>query len=190
MGLLNVFKRKQASSEFKFPDDDLELPPPPPSSDNFAFNTDEPESSLPDSSELPDLDNGFSELESNGSTAAFPELPDLEHDFNDDKTEEPIKESPVIVPAPKIPAQTLGAKVVHPAPKRSTFIKIDEFREVLSAHQTANSKTNSLSDSMMSISRMCHEEDLEFEKWHKHANIILKKLSYVDKVLFEHSMNQ
>jgi hypothetical protein len=212
VGILNIFKKKQQeSSDFSFPnDDDLELPPPPPSTENTPFKTEEkhheePISTLPDSSTL-DFEQDMSKHGTKEeSHPGFPELPDLEHDFDNiiskheehqatkDVEKKPEIHSPMHhIESVQKEIATTQKVTVEPTTitKRKSFMKIEEFREVLNTHTSINNQVKSLSQSLLEISKKSHEEDQEFENWHKQANTVLKKLSYIDRVLFEQSMNQ
>lgn len=179
MGILDIFKKKKQEPSFQFPSEqDLELPPPPPSTDDLGMQdlpNIEPESSLPDSNDLPNFD--VSDLSSEMQGPSFPDLPGQEEEL---LSEEAIVEHSQLTNLPIAPAAVSSSA-------NNFFIRIEGFRELITQHNTAKSSLKLLSESLNKINEMRSEEDREFSRWHSQASDVLRKLTYVDKVLFEKS---
>ncbi|MBS3158135.1 hypothetical protein J4206_02520 [Candidatus Woesearchaeota archaeon] len=185
MGLLDVFKKKNQESSFQFPSEhDLELPPPPPTDDlgMEELPNIEPEASLPDSSELPDFD--VSNLSQDMQAPSFPDFPEQEKQENqlpDEEENEIVVEHPQRASLPAVPSTVSSSA-------NNFFIKVEDFKEFIAQQSAARSSLKYLNDSLNKINEMRTEEDREFTRWHSQASDVLRKLTYVDKVLFEKSI--
>jgi len=185
MGLLDVFKKKNQESSFQFPSEqDLELPPPPPSTDDLGMEelpNIGPESSLPDSNELPDFD--ISNLSQDAQGLSFPDLP--KHEKQENQWSEEEEQEVVVEHSQQVNLPTVPSTISSSA--NNFFIKVEEFKELVAQQGAARLSLKSLNDSLNKINEMRSEEDKEFARWHSQASDVLRKLTYVDKVLFEKS---
>jgi len=65
------------------------------------------------------------------------------------------------------------------------FVKIDEYRDVLDILNLTKEKVNEAKDILNTIIRLKNEEDTEIENWHNELEEIEKKVSFLDKTLFD-----
>ncbi len=65
------------------------------------------------------------------------------------------------------------------------FVKIDEYRDVLDILNLTKEKLNEAKDILNTITHLKNEEDGEIENWHNELEEIEKKVSFIDKTLFE-----
>lgn len=190
MGIFDVFKKKQSQSDFQFPSEqNLELPPPPPSLEETDLPKDIDYSnlglsdSLPDSGSLPDFDDNLplsnTQREELG-IPTFPEMPNLEQFSNAEKEIE--------IQLPTQVSAIQGGIANSTAVSNYLFIVIEEYKEIMTQQSYAKSSLKTLNDSLNQINAIRAEEEREFVKWHSQANDILRKLTYVDKILFEKSL--
>jgi hypothetical protein len=72
-----------------------------------------------------------------------------------------------------------------PENRSQIFVKIDEYRDVLDILNLTKEKLNEAKDILNTIIHLKNEEDAEIENWHNELEDIEKKVSFLDKTLFE-----
>jgi hypothetical protein len=76
-------------------------------------------------------------------------------------------------------------------PKRETkgpfYVKVDDYRAILESTTRIRDDIKDASDLVMRMNELKNEEDKEFEKWRQQLEDIQRKLTYVDKIIFESS---
>ncbi len=68
------------------------------------------------------------------------------------------------------------------------FVRIDEYKDVLDIMNMIKNKIDEAKETLGKINELKNEEDAELEMWHTGLEEIERKVSFVDKVLFEPSM--
>ena len=72
-----------------------------------------------------------------------------------------------------------------PENRSQIFVKIDEYRDVLDILNLTKEKLNEAREILNTIMHLKNEEDTEVENWHNELEEIEKKVSFLDKTLFE-----
>jgi predicted nuclease with TOPRIM domain len=72
-----------------------------------------------------------------------------------------------------------------PENRSQIFVKIDEYRDVLDVLNLTKEKLNEAREILNTIMHLKNEEDTEIENWHSELEEIEKKISFLDKTLFE-----
>jgi hypothetical protein len=67
------------------------------------------------------------------------------------------------------------------------YVKIDEYREVLDVMNMIKNKLEEAKETLGKINELKNEEDAELELWHTGIEEIERKITFVDKALFEPS---
>jgi len=65
------------------------------------------------------------------------------------------------------------------------FVKIDEYKDVLDIIGMIRNKLDDAKKTLAKINELKNGEDAELESWSKALNEIEKKVSFIDKALFE-----
>lgn len=68
------------------------------------------------------------------------------------------------------------------------FVRIEEYRDVLDIVNMIKNKIEEAKESLGKINELKNEEDAELELWHTGIEEIERKITFVDKTLFEPSM--
>ena len=67
------------------------------------------------------------------------------------------------------------------------FVKIDEYRDILDVMNMIKNKLEEAKETLGKINELKNEEDAELELWHTGIEEIERKMTFVDKTLFEPS---
>jgi len=65
------------------------------------------------------------------------------------------------------------------------YVKIDEFKEVLSILNNIKSKLNEANNTLKDVETLKNKEDVEFENWKQSLAEVTDKIVSLDNVLFE-----
>lgn len=67
------------------------------------------------------------------------------------------------------------------------FVKIDEYKDVLDIMNMIKNKIEDAKETLGRINELKNEEDAELEMWHTGLEEVERKVTFIDKVLFEPS---
>jgi hypothetical protein len=115
--------------------------------------------------------------------------------MSDIPTEEPKEEKLAIKPTvhhkPRREGpsrqQVISEVEKRPEPKGPLYVPIEDYRAVLEGADHIRSNLKETSDILGRMNELKNEEDREFEKWRGELEDIQRKLTYVDKIIFESS---
>ena len=202
MNILNMLKLKK-KEEFGLPPlEGMDIPPPPPLEDIHGMDFPPlPPSEyglelppLPPLEESPEFDirkvSGFSEEFG---------LPSLEDESKEEEIEMPsmpIERRPVMQAVKEKPARIISAAEEEPKEaaveeelteeaEQPLFVRVDQYKNILEGISSIKSKLKSAEDVIGSLNDIKNTKDKEFEKWRAELESIERKLSYIDKTLFE-----
>lgn len=65
------------------------------------------------------------------------------------------------------------------------FVKIDEYKDVLDVMNMIKNKLTEAKNTLGEINRLKNEEDAELELWHTSLDEAERRITFIDKALFE-----
>jgi len=68
------------------------------------------------------------------------------------------------------------------------FVKVDEYQDVLDVMNMIKNKLEDAKETLNRINELKNEEDAELELWRTGVEELERKMSFIDKALFEPSM--
>ncbi|MFH1511346.1 MAG: hypothetical protein ABIF10_06650 [Candidatus Woesearchaeota archaeon] len=97
---------------------------------------------------------------------------------------EPSFEKPAEPEEPKIEVEEFKPPERAP-PRGSLFVRVEDYRTMLESTGRIKDNLGESADLVMRLNELKNEEDKEFEKWRMQLEDIQRKLTYIDKVIFE-----
>ena len=65
------------------------------------------------------------------------------------------------------------------------FVKIDEYQDILDTVNVVKNKINEAKDVLSKINDLKNKEDAELDLWHAELDEVSRKVTFIDKELFE-----
>lgn len=160
----------EPSSDLSLPDippiDDMDLPPPP------AY----PKAAAPAPRPgIPNLPPSFDVAAPGGFEVSLEELTGKGQTTD-------------VQSAPGESREEILKKIEHrEEPQGPLYVKSDDYRGILEGAARIRDNLKEAADIILRMNELRNEEDKEFEKWRLQLEDIQRKLTYVDKIIFESS---
>jgi hypothetical protein len=83
--------------------------------------------------------------------------------------------------------QVIASVEKRPEPKGPLYVPVEDYKAVLDGTEHVRNNLKEATDVLGRLNELKNEEDREFEKWRGELEDIQRKLTYVDKIIFESS---